>query len=76
MRSGSSMPEVCLADGSFISITEFPHKNPAVTAQGIGLFPQDAAIISTTATLKTHGLYTIINAGTPAQALTAARALH
>jgi hypothetical protein len=62
--------------GSFISITEFPHKNPAVTDQGIRLFPQDAAIVSDgTATMKTHGLYIIINAGSTSQALTAARAL-
>lgn len=62
--------------GSYISITEFPRLNPAVTAQGIRLFPQDAAIINnTTATMKTHGLYVIIKAGRPDQALTAARAL-
>lgn len=62
--------------GSYISITEFPHLNPAVTDLGIRLFPQDAAIINnTTATMKTHGLYIIIKAGTPDQALTAARAL-
>jgi hypothetical protein len=62
--------------GSFISITEFPHKNPAVTDQGTRLFPQDSAIVSDgTATMKARGLYIIINAGSTSQAITAARAL-
>jgi len=62
--------------GSFISITEFPHRNPAITYQGIALFAQDAAIITNrTATMKSHGLYIIIEAGSSDQALTAARAL-
>lgn len=63
-------------NGSFISITEFPQINPAVLYQGTRLFPNDAAIITNnSATMKTHGLYIIIQAGSPAQALTAARAL-
>jgi hypothetical protein len=62
--------------GSFISITEFPHINPAVRYEGLRLFPQGAAIIANrTATMKTHGLYVIIKAGSPDQALTAAREL-
>jgi hypothetical protein len=62
--------------GSFISITEFPRRNPVVAYEGIALFRQDAAIITnSTATMKTHGLYVIIEAGSPAEALAAARAL-
>lgn len=62
--------------GSFIAITEFPHPNPAVTFQGIGLFPQDAAFVADgTATMKTRGLYIIVKAGSSSQALAAARAL-
>jgi len=62
--------------GSFISITEFPHLNPAVTAQGVRVFPQDAAIVNNaSATMKTHGLYVVIKAGNGDEALAAARAL-
>jgi hypothetical protein len=65
--------------GSFISITEFPHRNAVVTFNGVSLFRQGAAIITThtdtIATMKTHGLYVIIQAGSQAEALSAARAL-
>jgi hypothetical protein len=62
--------------GSFISITEFPHRNPVIDFQGLALFPDDAAIITNrTATMKTHGLYVIIEAGSPGDTLAAARAL-
>ena len=65
--------------GSYISITEFPHRNVVVTFNGVSLFRQDAAIVTqqsnTIATMKTHGLYVIIQAGSRAEALAAARAL-
>ncbi len=65
--------------GSYISITEFPHRNAVVTFNGVSLFRQDAAIITNhlyhIATMKTHGLYVIIQAGSHAEALGAARAL-
>jgi hypothetical protein len=65
--------------GSYISITEFPHRNAVVTFNGVSLFRQDAAILSThkdtIATMKTHGLYVIIQAGTRADALATAQSL-
>ncbi len=65
--------------GSFISITEFPHRNAVVTFNGTSLFRNDVAIVSahtdTIATTKTHGVYVIIEAGSRAEALAAARAL-
>jgi hypothetical protein len=65
--------------GSYISITEFPHRNVIVTFNGVSLFRPDAAILTThtdtIATMKTHGLYVIIQAGSRAEALAAARAL-
>jgi hypothetical protein len=64
---------------SFISITEFPHRNAVVIFNGISLFRNDVAIVSTRtdtiATMKTHGLYVIIEAGSRTEALAAARAL-
>lgn len=62
--------------GSFISITEFPRANAEVTFQGLAMFPTGAAIVSDrTATMKAHGLYVIIRAGRPDEAIAAARAL-
>ena len=65
--------------GSYISITEFPHRNAVVTFNGVSLFRQDTAILTThtdtIATMRTHGLYVIIQAGSRAEALAAARAL-
>jgi hypothetical protein len=65
--------------GSFISITEFPHRNSVINFNGISLFQNDVAIVSThmdtVATMKTHGLYVIIQAGSQDQAIAAARAL-
>jgi hypothetical protein len=65
--------------GSYISITEFPHRNAVVTFNGVSLFRQDAAIIThqpnPIATMKTHGLYIVIQAGSQADALAAAHAL-
>jgi len=61
----------------YVSITEFPHANPIVTTQGLGYFPNNerAVLENHTATLKTHGLYVIINASSPQLATAAARAL-
>jgi hypothetical protein len=65
--------------GSFISITEFPHRNSLVNFNGVSLFQNDVAIVSTdrdtVATTKVHGLYVVIQAGSAAQALAAAEAL-
>jgi hypothetical protein len=65
--------------GSFISITEFPHRNSVVNFNGISLFRNGVAIVSshtdTIATMRSHGLYIVIEAGTQTQAIAAARAL-
>ena len=64
-------------NGPFISITEFPTRNAAVLYTGLSYFPDAnrAVLENTTATLKTHGLYVIINASSPQLATAAARAL-
>ena len=61
----------------FMSITEFPRRNPFVAEQGLGYFPgNDQAVLEgNTATLKTHGFYVIINASDATHALAAAKAL-
>jgi hypothetical protein len=63
--------------GSYITINEFPRAD-ALKLWGPGLFREDAAIVTArhpTATLKTHGLYLVIQAGKQADALAAARAI-
>jgi hypothetical protein len=61
----------------YISITEFPSRNAFVVQQGLGYFPGDnhAVLDNATATLKTHGLYVVIEASDPARAIAAAQAL-
>jgi hypothetical protein len=65
--------------GAYASITEFPHRNAVVTFNGLSLFRENAAILTThtdtIATMKTHGLYVIIQARSQAEALAAAQAL-
>jgi hypothetical protein len=62
---------------NFISITEYPTNNAVVQAIGETRFPGNARALlqGNHATLKTHNLYVIIDAGTSAAAIAAARAL-
>jgi hypothetical protein len=61
----------------YISITEYPRSNAVTRALGTVRFPSNnqALLQQDRATLKTHGYYVIIDAGNPAAAIAAARAL-
>jgi hypothetical protein len=63
--------------GAHITINEFPRRQ-ALKLWGPGLFRDNAVVVTTrhaTATLKERGVYIVIEAGSRADALAAARAV-
>ena len=62
--------------GSFVSLNEFTSARAAKVLLGPGYFREGKAVIDgAMATVRTHGLYVIVNASSAATAIAAMRAL-
>ena len=61
----------------YVSITEFPRANPVVTFMGLSYFPADghAVLVGQRLTLETRGVYIVVDASSPDNAIAAGRAL-